>query len=129
MPLGGTTHWEPLVRPLAPERRLAGDLRSPLRTAAPTLQPTFRGATNRRPVCEIIKQDSVTSFPRKNVTPADSKPGRESNGLCRERNRCRQSGGWIPARAALGRNDGELATEGTNSRCELASASSCRNAC
>ena len=39
------------------------------------------------------------SFPRKNVTPAGSKPGRESSSSLPAKKH------WIPARAALGRND------------------------
>jgi hypothetical protein len=41
------------------------------------------------------------SFPRKNVTPAASKPGRESRPCCEAKN-------WIPARALLGPNDHDV---------------------
>ena len=49
---------------------------------------------------------SCASFPRKNVTPADSKPGREYR-LYLGKLVATAKAVWIPARAALGRNDGE----------------------
>jgi len=50
---------------------------------------------------------AYSSFPRKNVTPADSKPGRESSSILLNTKVVTAKAIWIPARAALGRNDGE----------------------
>jgi len=62
-----------------------------------------------------LRHQLAPSFPRKNVTPADvipadskpGKPGRESRRFLLEVQVVAGKAAWIPARAALGRNDGE----------------------